>query len=206
MADSIRADQAATPVSAGDATKTEHYNNALDDVEMALTEFDKGSASAIAAISTPAQAQAIVDTTNDLLYVCLDGTDFVQIAPSSWVFGGGFVLGVNGTTYVGLGQSGAGYAPLAAQAIMPFDCLVKNLYLSCLAVATGTLTATVNIEGVDTSITCAATSSATSASDTTNTDTVSAGERLVIKMVGSGGNPLNIQGVLTLEVQPMRTV
>lgn len=128
MATPIRTDQSASDVATGEATKVEHYNNLRDDVDLAQTEFDKGTSAAIAA-ATPVQAQAVVDTDNDELFVSTDGVDFRMVAPLRQMMGSCFSAAGSSSAYVGIGQGGSGWSEEQANTIIPYPIVVMSMYV-----------------------------------------------------------------------------
>jgi len=129
MAIPLRTDQSASDVATGEATKVEHYNNLRDDVDLAQTEFDKGTAAEIVAVVSPEQGQAAIDTDNNLLYVSVDGIDFHKVAPVSCMAGYKWSnFGVGVATYMSWGGDSSN-VEIAHIGRVTYDCVFKNVYV-----------------------------------------------------------------------------
>lgn len=93
------------------------------------------------------------------------------------------------TRYFGVGQFSTN-AP-DVNWVVPFDCFISNLYAYVSQGSGGTRTYTLQKNGVDTSLSCQITTASPMTdvqnSDTSNTVSVTKGDRICIKLVTSGG-------------------
>lgn len=110
----------------------------------------------------------------------------------------------NGTTVAYLpalpydaGLSASTGGQIASTLVMPRAGTLRNLFVATLSASVGlSTTFTVQVNGVDTAITCTMASSTTSASDTTHSVSVSAGDQVRLKEVNStSGSAANSQRV-----------
>lgn len=91
-------------VATGDPTRESHYDNLRADMEIALTERDYGATGSRP--SVPAVGQQYLDTTLDVLYMCMDGTNWDGIASTAVTIDNtGITLESGAVAYM---QAGAG--------------------------------------------------------------------------------------------------
>jgi hypothetical protein len=112
------------------------------------------------------------------------------------------------TVYLNFGRTTPGALLAASEIIVPFDCTIKNLYLTTTATqaASGSLVVTLVKNGSDTAITftIAAGASAGDFSDTTHTVSLTAGDKFAIKLVNNATSSSAGLGAFTAELD--RTV
>lgn len=68
-------------VSVGAPTKASNHNNLRADVLVALTEMDYGPTGSLP--GSPSVSQMYLDTTDDIIYACLDGSTWQAIASAA---------------------------------------------------------------------------------------------------------------------------
>lgn len=97
------------------------------------------------------------------------------------------------TTYIGIGATST--SEIVVRLYMPQPGTIKNMYAAASVSTAGTRTYTARKNGGDQSLTCASTGATGTASDTTNSFAVVAGDYVDVKLVTSGGANVAIHTV-----------
>ncbi len=113
--------------------------------------------------------------------------------------------GTGGTTWYmtpGYESGQAGTDPVAI--LMPYDARITRLYITSTVAPNDDVVFTVQVQGVDSSLTATVAGGATSASDLVNTASCSAGEVITIKAVNGGSLNSAITGGVFVSVQAIK--